>query len=476
MVSPVGILGLVHVVLVAAAAARILLREDISGSGRLAWLMVILSVPFAGLGTYALFGERFLGRRARARRRAWRERLAARPPGDAGTLYDTMQPGDRAPFRYGASINGFSPVGGNRAELIANDDATLRAMLELIDGARDSIHVLSYIWLTDTTGTLVAQALMRAAGRGVAARVMVDHVGSRRLTRSRLWRQMAEAGVETRIAMKLETIFGMPLVTRFDLRNHRKLIIADDDRALLGSRNIADPEFAPKKRFGPWIDIAFRIEGPVVEQAQLLFTGDWMLADGEAPEPGPHPAARPDGFVAQMHGSSPFDRLDAAQQMFCTLFAAANRELIITTPYFVPDMPVLQALKGAAHRGVRVVLILPARNDSWVVKAASHGTYRALLETGVEIHEHRPGLLHAKTLTIDGRMAMLGSSNLDMRSLDLNFEDDLLIADEDFAGQVRARQMGWLAAAAPVQLEHIRAWSAARRAWNNVVATVGPVL
>jgi cardiolipin synthase len=162
--------------------------------------------------------------------------------------------------------------------------------------------------------------------------------------------------------------------------------------------------------------------------------------------------------------------------MFCTLIEQAQDELTLSTPYFVPDVPVLHALKSAARRGVRVSLILPRRNDSRIVQAAARGNYRGLLQAGVAIFEHGPGLLHAKTLTIDGDLSFIGSTNLDMRSFDLNFENDLLLRDAALTQAIRARQGAYIAQSERVALDAVRAWSPLRRAWNNLLATLGPVL
>ncbi|WP_193555868.1 cardiolipin synthase [Marimonas lutisalis] len=466
-----------HLAILAAATTRLTLRERISSPARLAWFIVILSIPVGGFATYLLIGEKRLSRHLRARHTSLSRDAAALASAPGSSAYDQLAPEDAKLFRYGTSINGFSPVGGNSATL-APDAASARAgIIADIDAARDSVELLYYIWLTDRTGTDTAHALIRAARRGVRCRVMADHMGSRHLIRSALWREMAAAGVETRIALPPETIVGLPIVTRFDLRNHRKITLIDGRIAWVGSQNCADPEFSPKARFGPWIDIMLRVQGPVVNQIRQIFASDWCLFGPG--EPGEFPAqAAPvsGGFIAQARGTGPLERADSSTQMFCSLFERARSELVLTTPYFVPDIPLQQALKSAARRGVQVSLVLPRRNDSRIVQAASRGNYILLLKAGVRIFEHGPGLLHAKTLTADGEITFLGSSNLDMRSFDLNFENDLLIADPGITAQVRARQLEHLAQSQEVTLEEVFAWPARRRAWNNVVETLGPIL
>ena len=175
-------------------------------------------------------------------------------------------------------------------------------------------------------------------------------------------------------------------------------------------------------------------------------------------------------------GDGPTERTLATPHLFAALMYTAQSDVVISTPYFVPNSLVLEAICAAAYRDVRVRMIFPRRNDSWIVAAASQSSYRQLLESGVEIFEHREGLLHAKTITIDGQVALIGSSNLDLRSFDLNYESNLLLSDAGLTGAIAARQAQYIAGSDRVGLAHVDAWPPYRRVWNNVIATIGPVL
>ena len=305
----------------------------------------------------------------------------------------------RPAFYYAASINGFHPVAGNRAELLADADETVRQMVADMDAATDHIHVLYYIWLDDETGTAVAEALIRAARRGVTCRAIADGLGSRHLIGSVLWHRMKLAGVQLAVALPYNRLFRTILTSRLDLRNHRKITVIDAAITYCGSRNCADPEFLPKARYAPWIDIMLRLQGPVVAQNQLLFASDWMQATGQSCNCIPLQAvALKDGFPALVMGAGPTERPKVTPQLFVSLFASAERSLTLTTPYFVPDATTLEALCAAALRGVHVTLIFPERNDSWVVAAASHSYYHQLLDAGCRIYEHGHGLLLQKLL------------------------------------------------------------------------------
>ncbi|QEG43098.1 phospholipase D-like domain-containing protein [Roseimaritima ulvae] len=280
------------------------------------------------------------------------------------------------------------------------------------------------------------------------------------------------------MALSFRHLLRTIVFSRVDLRNHRKISIIDGRITYCGSQNCADPEFRVKARYAPWVDIMGRFEGPVVAQNQLLFASDWMLnrPDAALSDFPLHSEALPGGFPAQVFGDGPTERRGATPQLFSTLMATAQQDLLISTPYFVPDSTVLDAIVGAAYRGVNVTLVFPKRNDSWVVAAVSRSYYRRLLEAGVKIYEFNGGLLHSKTLTVDGMVTLLGSTNMDLRSFDLNYENDILLHDPRFTAAVIQRQHDYIAQADAVTLPDVQAWSPLRRLWNNIFATLGPVL
>lgn len=471
-----------HALLVLAFTTRILLRDDLSPPGRLAWFVVLNLLPYFGSVIYFLFGEIDIGNRARKCHdqvfdeiRAHAAPLMGEPDHSAQLIKRIYRPA----FQYAGSINGFHPLGGNTARLMADGDDTLNSLVADIDGATDHVHVLYYIWLTDQTGSAVAEALIRAAQRGVVCRAMADGLGSRKLIKSRVWQRMRDAGVQVAVALPINNIIHTIITSRLDLRNHRKITVIDGHITYCGSRNSADPEFLVKEKYGPWVDIMVRFTGPVVMQNQLLFASDWMQATGEPLEVFPlnltaQPVAH--GFPAQVMGVGPTERRGATPQLFANLFACAEYALTLTTPYFVPDATVLEALCAAAHRGVAVTLVFPKRNDSWIVAAASRSYYRRLLDAGCVIYEHGQGLLHSKTLTVDAQVSLIGSSNLDLRSFDLNYENNILLQDAELTQAIIERQQQYIAESRKVKLDEVLKWRYYRRVWNNVIATIGPVL
>lgn len=474
------LLTICHALLVLGFTVRILLRDDLSPPARLAWFIVLNIVPYVGIATYFLFGEVDIGKRAAGRYTEIFQEISESSnhlKGEATAVEDLIDLAYQPAFEYAASINGFRPVSGNTARLMPSPQATLDAMIADIDAAKDHVHVLYYIWLDDATGTALAEALVRASARGVTCRAMADGLGSRALIGSVLWRKMEQAGVQLAVALPLSNPLRTLLTSRLDLRNHRKITVIDGRVTYCGSRNSADPEFRIKPKFAPWVDIMVRFEGPVVAQNQLLFVSDWMAATGDSlisvlDTPLPFSS----GFVAVVVGDGPTERRGATPQLFSNLIACARQTITISTPYFVPDATLVEALRGAAFRGVDVTLIVPARNDSWVVAAASRSYYRNLLEAGCKIAEFEGGLLHAKTFTMDGIVTLLGSSNLDIRSFDLNYENNILLQDESITAAVEDRQRDYLSKSDLVHLSNVLEWSPRRRVWHNVMATIGPIL
>ncbi|MBW2511511.1 MAG: cardiolipin synthase [Deltaproteobacteria bacterium] len=466
-----------HVVFV----VRVLLRPHREPASRIAWVVVIVAVPLLGILAYLFFGETNIGRRRVAR---LRESIARLPGWNDAAAESVIWQREDIPQRYmhlfqaGQTINGFAPVGGNRGHLLPDSNATIDAIVADIDAAQNHVHLLFYIWLTDHNGCKVIEALKRAAARGVTCRAMADDLGSRSMIGSKHWRAMREAGVLLAVALPVGNPVFRLLIGRIDLRNHRKIIVIDNQITYCGSQNCADPEFQVKAKYAPWVDAMIRFEGPVARQNQYLFTSDWMAETNEdisglLREP---ISETESGFPAQVIGTGPTVRYSAMPEMFETLIYAARRELVITTPYYVPDESMQAALCASAYRGVETTIIFPARNDSWIVGAASRSYYSDLLAAGVRIFEYEGGLLHTKSLTIDGEISLIGSANMDRRSFELNFENNILFYDQALTGELRQRQDSYIASSRIVAAEMVESWSWQHRLCNNAIAMFGPVL
>ena len=366
--SLVGI-GLVTL-LELAVIARILLRPHRDPASRIAWVVVVGVLPLLGMFAYLLLGEVNIGRRRVARLHTVLGRMPPFPRLSVGNAADPAAaiPEDyRHLFRLGRSISGFDPVSGNSARLMRDSNAAIDEMVADIDAAVDHVHLLFYIWLPDRNGLRIVEALKRATARGVTCRVMADDLGSRTIIRSEHWPAMRVAGVRVAAGLPIGNPFLRPFHGRIDLRNHRKIVVIDDRITYCGSQNCADPEFVVKAKYAPWVDAVMRFEGPIARQNQFLFASDWMTYVDEDLDDilrKPVPLPMPGGVTAQVVGTGPTVRYSAMPEMFETLLFAARREVIITTPYYVPDDSLQNALCTTAYRGVDTTIVFPARNDS----------------------------------------------------------------------------------------------------------------
>lgn len=480
-----ALIFLVHL----AAMVRAITRSNRTPASRVAWVAVMALLPVVGVIAYLLLGETSIGRkRFRNLQRAW-EQMSG--PADAGSMPAIIDEQARSLFDLASSVNRFQPVSGNRIRLIGapaaaptapmdDSNAVMDALVEDIGNASEHIHISFYIWLDDRNGGKVADALAAAARRGVRCRVMVDALGSRAFVHSPRWRQLRDAGVHLLATLDDIPRLGHLAVGRLDLRNHRKVVVIDNRVAWCGSQNCADPEFRVAAKYAPWVDIFLRCEGPVVRQLQSLFLSAWIAETGEPlqalPAAMPGPERFEDDAVAQIFGTGPTIRGNAMSDIFVGAMFTARSELLITTPYFVPDEAILRALCAAPRRGVKTTLILPARNNSWLVGSACRSCYPDLLLAGVDVREYTPGLLHTKSMTIDGRYALVGSANMDRRSLQLNFENNLLIADRETTQAVRQRQLGYLSVSRTVSPESVLGWPLHRRLVQNAIGMMAPVL
>jgi len=460
-----------------AFVARVLLRQLQYQSSSMAWIVLILALPGVGIALYLLVGEVRLGRRTLRRHREIERIVRRRLERTQGPAPPAPLPEDFEPLaELGTRVGGMDVRGGNVPTLYSDSEVALDALLADIDRATSHCHLLTYIYLLDDTGRKTAAALERAARRGVTCRLLVDARGSKGFLRSRLRRELEAAGVE--VAAALPVSLWRQGLARLDVRNHRKATIVDGRVAYTGSQNIADAAFAIKPRFAPWVDVTVRLEGPVVRDLQALFVEDWYLARNESLERvlEVEPPEHEDGVPVQVLGSGPNSHYEALEQLVQATLHTARRRVVLTTPYYVPDEGTNSALRTAASRGVDTTLVVPARNDSPLVALASRSFYDELLEAGVAIYEFSGGLLHAKTMTVDGALALVMTANMDRRSFEINFELSLLVYDRGFARELHRVHEGYVAGSDRVDADRWQERPWPRRALENAAGLVSPLL
>jgi cardiolipin synthase A/B len=462
-------------------AVRVLTRPNRDAASRIAWIAFIFAFPIIGICGYILLGETKIGRRRLARKSAALRQLSKiadeTTPRHRAVL-DDMPDRFRSVFQFGEKVTLLPASRGNRATLMSDSEAAIDAIVADIDAAEDHVHVLFYIWLADSSGIQVAEALKRAAKRGVICRAIADDLGSRGLIRSDAWHEMARAGVRLARALKVEHPLFHLFDGRFDLRNHRKIVVIDNRITYCGSQNCADAAFLPKPKYAPWIDLMMRFEGPVAAQNQLLFASDWMTYSDEDIRPilDDRAPCSETGFPAQVIATGPTGRHSAMPDMFCSLIYAAMHELVITTPYFAPNEAILSALRTAGNRGVRTTLVLPAKNDNFLVAHTGRSHYLDLLDAGVRIMEYPLGLLHTKSLVVDGQLTLVGSANMDRRSFDLNYENNILFSDRNMSAQVLARQKSYIESSSEIRMKDVKDWPIHTRLLNSTMALFSPIL
>ncbi len=461
---------------------RVIMRKR-AASVSIAWLVVILLIPFAGAIFYLLFGENRLGERRALRLvrnrsviKDWAEALTNKPAINWSDVNPECIPLDRQ-IR---NVIGIPTMPGNQLELSEHADIFFPQLIDDIRQARSSCFLEFYIleqggWVDDLTS-----ALFEAQKRGVICRILLDSIGSKKFLRSATANRMRSAGIH--LVEALPAGLFRALFVRIDLRNHRKIAVIDGEIAYTGSQNLVDPRlFKQQNKVGEWVDAMVRITGPAVEVLTAAFMYDWLLErDKKLSEFSGHTeihTVAPTGkALVQLAPSGPGYDEDTIHNLLLTTIYAARRELILTTPYFVPDNAILAALKSAAQRGVEVTIIVPEKNDSHLVHYASRARYDALARAGVRIMAFSGGLLHTKTITVDGDFCLFGSVNLDMRSFWLNFEMTLFIYDKDFTTVVRALQHRYLEDAALYDLETLQHRSFFQRLLENIALLVGPLL
>ncbi|MFA4715436.1 cardiolipin synthase [Vibrio vulnificus] len=447
-------------VLIAGVTFRVVLKRR-AMSVSLAWLMIIYILPVLGVACYFLFGELNLGRKRAERAKemfapfaTWFSQLndcQAHAPESMG----------RHIYRIDELCNtrlGLPALSGNTLSLQRSPEEILHSVIQDIENAQSSIRMVFYIWHPGGLADSVASALIQAAKRGVDVKLLLDSAGSPRFFRSHWHQMMVNAGIH--VVQALEVSPWRIFLRRLDLRQHRKIIVIDDEIAYTGSMNLVDPAyFKQSSGVGQWVDIMVRLTGPTVNVLSAIHCWDWEVETGHRQLPRlpecPLDSTQYQNPI-QVVPSGPGMPENLISQVLILAINQANHSVTITTPYFVPSINLLDTLKMTAQRGIDVQLIIPHKNDSLMVQWASRSFYSELMEAGVKIFEFYGGLLHTKSVVIDQEFCLVGTVNIDMRSLWLNFEVTLAVDDEHFTQQMHQLQQNYKSRAHPV---HLSEWN-----------------
>lgn len=409
--------------------------ETRSAIKALAYLMLVIFVPIGGMIFYFSFGINYRKRR-KYNRKSYENDLF-RKALETGTILGD-QAGETLPADELIGGEGlvrlvlhdnYSPLTlGNEVKILINGEEKFPELINALREARHHIHIQYYIFENDDIGRLIKEILVEKARAGVEVRLIYDDFGSQSIRRN-LVREMIAAGVE---AYPFNKIYLLLLANRLNYRNHRKIVVIDGHIAFTGGINIGDRYLNTKENASKfWRDTHLKIVGPGSHYLQVVFLCDWNFCSGKKVAPSPvyfNPAHERSGHVAvQIAASGPDSPSSTILLSMLKALQLARKQILITTPYFIPDETVFQALKVAALSGVAVNILVPFRSDSKLVDAAARSYYSELLDSGVFIYLYRKGFIHAKTLIVDDFLVMVGTANMDYRSFDLNFEVNAII-------------------------------------------------
>lgn len=439
------------------------------------WLLFVFFLPWPALIVYF-----FIGRPAYPR---WRRERFARLPVVFGGVTSRIrevtarqEPDLPANLTQAATLiqnlGRFPSLDGNAAELLTDYQGSIDRLVADIDKARSHIHLLFYIFADDETGWKVISALTRATERGVTCRVLIDALGSRPWA-ANVVEALKAGGIAARLVLPVSLL--RPKSTRADLRNHRKIAVIDGEIGYVGSQNIVNADFNAGIVNQ---ELVVRTRGPVVLELQAVFVSDWFLETEEVlDDPVLFPETRPVGaVVAQVLPSGPDYPEAGIGRLIEAMVHGARKRVVMTTPYFIPNEALLNALETAVLRGVEVHIVLSQPVDQVLVNLAQRSYYAELLEAGVRIHLYRDKLLHAKNVSVDNRVSLIGSSNIDIRSFVLNAEVSLILFDRETNRSLREEQERYFAASETLTLE---AWSARplyAKATENIARLMSPLL
>ena len=437
------ILSGIYIIILILVCLRIIF-ETYSSTKALAYLFFCIFVPVIGILFYLAFGINY-----------WQKKLYTKKSGENDKMLEQLKKDIQ---QYKESIVDVrniemnddnelaamllkdlqSPLTRhNRVKLLLNGEEKFPELLKCLNEAKHHIHMEYYIYEEDEIGSAIIEVLIKKAKEGIEVRFIYDDFGSPSI-KKKIEKRMREAGIEI---FPFSKVLFYLLANRINYRNHRKIVIIDGQTGFTGGINVSDKYINNKPKQLYWRDTHLRIDGPGMFYLQYIFITDWNFCCGKKIKCESiyfnHNAAIKEDMYVQIAGSGP----DSVQPsiLFSVLQAIylAKKEILITTPYFIPGDAVVYALRTAAQSGLTVKLLVPGKCDSKLVNAASKAHYNELLIAGVEIYVYNKGFVHAKTLVTDSNLSIIGTANMDHRSFELNFEVNAIIYDTAFAKKMR---------------------------------------
>jgi len=442
----------------------------------IAWCLLVILVPLFGVLLFVLFGYQSVNRplrRKREHRQRYR-RVGETPPVEAPAVDPQADADYEGLGRLATRLDASPPVSGNDVQFYHEGRSAFEAVMAAVRSATHHVHLEFFIFRDDHLGRRVLDLLAQKAKQGVEVRLLTDGIGARRFRPAQA-QGLVDAGG------KLASFLPVSLLRRrvqINLRNHRKIVIVDGRVAFTGGLNVGDEYVSDSPRFGYWRDTFLRLEGPAVVPLHRVFVEDWDFATGESLKgsgyfpPQPHVG----DAVAQVIASGPDQEHWSIREVFFASMLRARKRLWVTTPYYVPDQAVRNAMALAALSGVDVRLIIPKFPDHWITFFAGRYYLPELLAAGVKVYQYSRGFVHAKVLLVDGRWGSVGTANIDNRSLLLNFEVSCLFHSTREIARLETQFQEDLADSVRLDPKVFAARSFAGRLLENVCRLFAPVL
>jgi cardiolipin synthase A/B len=459
-----------------------LVPERRGPSSAMAWLLLIVLLPVIGLLLFLLIGSPFVPRKRREEQQVAGElirtglaSIPALPPSpDRPGWLDSVMVLNRR-------LGWLPAVQNNKAELFSDYEESIQAKADLVRTAERFVHVEYFMMCRDSTAEPFFEALLEVAARGVKVRVLFDHVSTFGLPGYKeMLATFDQAGIEWHPMLPIRPLKGQ--WRRPDLRNHRKIVVVDGRAGFVGSQNMIDSSYHKKKLEAAgrkWRELTTKVEGPVVQSMNLVFASDWFIETKERIRDYVQTEEFPDGhgdLTCQIVPSGPGFPNENNLRLFNTLIYGAQQRLSITSPYFVPDDSLLSAVTTAAQRGVAVELFVSEQGEQFMVSHAQNSYYRFLLEAGVRIFQYPyPTVLHAKHFSVDDHTAVIGSSNMDIRSFNLDFEISMMCTGRSFVAKMREVEDMYRSLSHEMTLEEWTKRPLSQRWFDNVMRLTSAV-
>ncbi len=412
----------------------VIISENRNPVKTIAWCMVLTFMPVIGLILYILFG---MGNR---HRKLVKDEDLSRFK-DVTEIIQSDEIISDLPARHKPlaemlyRMNRSYPLNGNNVEIMTDFRTMSDRLVSDIEVARHHINMLFFKFEDDAAGRRIADALIRKAEEGVQIRLIYDDAGNLMVPR-RFYRRLRQHGIQVRGFMRI----FLPILSRdYNSRNHRKVVVIDGEVGYMGGMNIAQ-RYAEGLKWGIWRDTHIRITGPAVSELQTSFLTDWKFTKGDEPDlDSMYPYNPPCGnTLMQIVTGGPMGKWNVMMQAYMTAIASARRHAYLQSPYFIPPEPIMKTLQNAALSGVDVRVMIPYRGDKGILPPwASRSYIKDALDAGIRIYLYRKGYMHAKTMTIDDSLVTIGSTNIDFRGFEQDFEINAFMYDGRLAVQQR---------------------------------------